>query len=96
MGGIKWVQEGKSIYSETERGDITEFSEKGDICWVILVPIGRDNCVHCDPRFRLVLAPEKTRNNMLLRDQVTFNNNHVIFRRDFKPTFKTLNPLLYE
>ena len=37
--GIRWVQEGKSIYSETERGDITEFSEKGDICWVILVYI---------------------------------------------------------
>ena len=39
MGGIRWVQEGKSIYSETERGDITEFSEKGDICWMILVYI---------------------------------------------------------
>ena len=60
------------------------------------IPIGRDNCAHCDPRFKLVLAPEKTRNNMLLRDQVTFDNNHIIFRRDFKPSFKTLNPLLYE
>ena len=40
------------------------------------IPIGRENCAHCDPRFRLVLAPEKTRNNMLLRDQVTFKNNH--------------------
>ena len=60
------------------------------------IPIGRDNCAHCDPRFKLVLAPEKTRNNMLLRDQVTFNNNHIIFSRDFKPSFRTLNPLLYE
>jgi len=36
-GEIRWVREGESIHRESDRGDITEFSERGGICCMILV-----------------------------------------------------------
>ena len=39
------------------------------------VDIGRENCSHCDPRFRLIFSPEKTHNNLLLEKQISFKSN---------------------
>ena len=35
------------------------------------ISTGREHCSGCDPRFKYLLTPEKTCNNMLLKDQVT-------------------------
>ena len=57
------------------------------------VPLGREYCENCDPRFCLLQTPEKTRNNLLLQQQLTFKDGHIIFKRTFQSNFKILNPL---
>ena len=37
-----------------------------------VIPLGRENCSHCDPRFKLIFSPEKSRNNLLLEKQISF------------------------
>ena len=55
-------------------------------------------CSQCDPRFKLLSSPEKVRNNLLLEKQLRFRPdiNRIEFRRDFKPNYEYLNPLLWE
>ena len=60
------------------------------------VDVGRENCSHCDPRFRLIFSPEKTRNNLLLEKQISFNSNKIEFRRTFKRNYRYLNTLEIE
>ena len=62
----------------------------------ITVPPGREYCENCDPRFKLLSSPEKTRNNLLLQKQITFKDGHIVFNRAFQQNFKFLNPLLNE
>ena len=31
-----------------------------------VIPLGRENCSHCNPRFKSIFSPEKSRNNLLL------------------------------
>ena len=57
---------------------------------------GREYCENCDPRFRLLQTPEKTRNNLLLQQQLYFEDGHIIFKRTFQPEFQILNPLYFE
>ena len=45
-----------------------------------IVHIGRENCSHCDPRFKLIFSPEKSRNNLLLEKQISFQSNKIEFR----------------
>ena len=58
--------------------------------------MGRENCSHCDPRFRLIFSPEKTRNNLLLDKQITFKSNKIEFRQTFKRNYRYLNTLEIE
>ena len=60
------------------------------------VDVGRENCSHCDPRFRLIFSPEKTRNNLLLEKQISFKSNKIEFRRTFKRNYRYLNTLEIE
>ena len=60
------------------------------------VDIGRENCSHCDPRFRLIFSPEKSRNNLLLEKQISFQSNQIEFRRTFKRNYRYLNTLEME
>ena len=57
---------------------------------------GREYCENCDPRFKLLSTPEKTRNNLLLQKQLSFKDGHIIFNRAFQQEFKWLNPLYHE
>ena len=59
-------------------------------------PPGRENCENCDPRFHLLQTPEKTRNNLLLQQQLSFKDGHIIVRNAFQSNFKILNPLFNE
>ena len=43
------------------------------------VDVGKENCFHCDPRFRLIFSPEKSRNNLLLEKQISFKSNKIEF-----------------
>ena len=56
-----------------------------------VVPVGRENCSNCDPRFKLVFSPEKSRNNLLLEKQILFQSNKIKYRRMFKRNYKYLN-----
>ena len=58
-----------------------------------VIDVGRENCSNCDPRFRLVFSPEKTRNNLLLDKQITFKSDKIEFRRTFKRNYRYLNTL---
>ena len=58
-----------------------------------VIDVGRENCSHCDPRFKLIFSPEKTRNNLLLDKQITFKSNKIEFRRTFKRNYRYLNTL---
>ena len=58
--------------------------------------MGREYCSHCDPCFKLIFSPEKTRNNLLLEKQITFKSNKIEFRQTFKRNFKYLNTLELE
>ena len=60
------------------------------------VPLGREYCENCDPRFCLLQTPEKTRNNLLLQQQLSFKDGHIVFRHAFQSNFKILNPLFKE
>ena len=60
------------------------------------VPLGREYYKNCDPRFCLLQTPEKTRNNLLLQQQLSFKDGHIIFRHAFQSNFKILNPLFNE
>ena len=40
---------------------------------------GREYCKNCDPRFKMLSTPEKTRNNLLLQKQLSFQNGHIVF-----------------
>ena len=57
---------------------------------------GREYCENCDPRFKLLSTPEKTRNNLLLQKQLSFKNGHIVFNRAFQQEFQWLNPLYHE
>ena len=61
-----------------------------------IVDIGRENCSHCDPHFKLIFSPEKSRNNLLLEKQISFKSNKIEFRRTFKRNYKYLNTLEME
>ena len=52
---------------------------------------GRENCAKCDPRHKIISAPEKARNNLLLNKQLSFKEGRVIFRRDFKQNYPYLS-----
>ena len=43
------------------------------------VDVGRENCSHCNPQFRLIFSPEKSRNNLLLEKQISFKSNKIEF-----------------
>ena len=58
-----------------------------------IVNIGRENCSHCDPCFKLIFSPEKSRNNLLLEKQISFQSNKIEFRQTFKRNYKYLNTL---
>ena len=60
------------------------------------VDVGKENCSHCDPRFRLIFSPEKSRNNLLLEKQISFRSNQIEFRRTFKRNYRYLNTLEME
>ena len=45
-----------------------------------VVDIGRENCSHCDPRLKLIFSSEKSRNNLLLEKQISFQSNKIEFR----------------
>ena len=49
---------------------------------------GRVYCENCDPRFRLLQTPEKTRSNLLLQQQLYFKDGHIIFKRAFQSEFQ--------
>ena len=57
---------------------------------------GREYCENCDPRFKILSTPEKTRNNLLLQKQLSFQNGHIVFNRAFQQEFQYLNPLYHE
>ena len=57
---------------------------------------GPEYCENCDPRFKLLSSPEKTRNNLLLQKQISFKDGHIVFNRAFQQNFKYLNPLYNE
>ena len=59
----------------------------------LVIDVGRENCSHCDPRFKLIFSPEKSRNNLLLEKQISFQSNKIEFRHTFKRNFKYLNTL---
>ena len=40
---------------------------------------GREYCENCDPRFKVLSSPEKTRNNLLLQKQIRYKEGHVVF-----------------
>lgn len=61
-----------------------------------IVDIGRENCSHCDPRFKLLFSPEKSRNNLILEKQISSKSNKIKFRRTFKRNYKYLNTLRME
>ena len=46
---------------------------------------------YCDPCFRLIFSPEKSRNNLLLEKQISFQSNRIEFRRTFKQNYQFLN-----
>ena len=56
---------------------------------------GHRYCISCDPRVKILFSPKKTRNNILLSDQITYNqvNKVIQFRRNFKSNIvsKSLN-----
>ena len=56
-----------------------------------VIPLGRENCSHCDPHFKLIFSPEKSRNNLLLEKQISFQSNRIEFRHTFKQNYKFLN-----
>ena len=58
-----------------------------------IVDIGRENCSHCDLHFKLIFSPEKSRNNLLLEKQISFQSNKIEFRQIFKRNYKYLNTL---
>ena len=60
------------------------------------VPLGREYCENCDPRFCLLQTPEKTRNNLLLQQQLSFKDGHIIFKCAFQSNCKIFNPFFYE
>ena len=45
-----------------------------------VIPLSRENCSYCDPRFKLIFSPEKSRNNLLLEKQISFQSNKIEFR----------------
>ena len=45
-----------------------------------VIEIGRQSCSNCDPRFKLIFSPEKSRNNLLLEKQISFKSNKIEFR----------------
>ena len=47
------------------------------------VPLVREYCENCDPRFHFLQTPEKTCNNLLLQQQLSFKDSHIFFRRAF-------------
>ena len=57
---------------------------------------GREYCENCDPRFKVLSSPEKTRNNLLLQKQIRYKEGHVVFTRTFQQCFKYLSSLQYE
>ena len=57
---------------------------------------GREYCENCDPRLKLLSTPEKTRNNLLLQKQLSFESGHIVFNRAFQQEFQWLNPLYHE
>ena len=57
---------------------------------------GREYCENCDPRFKMLCTPEKTRNKFLLQKQLSFQNGHIVFNRAFQQEFQYLNPLYHE
>ena len=61
-----------------------------------VVDIGRENCSHCNPRFKLIFSPEKSRNNLLLEKQISFKSNKIEFRCIFKRNYKYLNTMEWE
>ena len=61
-----------------------------------VVDIGRENCSHCDPHFKLIFSPEKSRNNLLLEKQISFKSNKIEFRQTFKRNYRYLNTLEME
>ena len=61
-----------------------------------IIDVGREYCSHCDPHFKLIFSPEKTRNNLLLEKQISFKSNKIAFKPTFKRNFKYLNTLELE
>ena len=74
---------------------ISEKAYKADLLNILkdrpVIPLGRENCSHCDQRFKLIFSPEKSRINLLLEKQISFQSNKIEFRRMFKQIYKYLN-----
>ena len=45
-----------------------------------VIDIGTENCSHCDPHFKLIFSLEKSRNNLLLEKQISFQSNKIELR----------------
>ena len=88
MGEAEYLKEKAKLY-KTEL-DIIVGNSKYQI------PLGKEYCISCDPRFKLLMSPEKTQNNLLLKQQLDFKNNRLIFRRSCKSIKQYLNPLKSE
>ena len=48
-----------------------------------IIDVGREYCSHCDLRFKLIFSPEKSRNNLLLEKQISYQSNKIEFRCNF-------------
>ena len=88
MGELEYLKEKAKLY-KTELDIIIGKSK-------YQIPLGKEYCISCDPRFKLLMSPEKTLNNLLLKQQLSFKNNRLIFRRSYKSTKQYLNPLKYD
>ena len=88
MGEMEYLQEKAKLY-KTELDIIIGKSK-------YQIPLGKEYCISCDPRFKLLMSPEKTLNNLLLKQQLNFKNNRLIFRRSCKSIKQYLNPLKNE
>ena len=88
MGELEYLKEKAKLY-KTELDIIIGKSK-------YQIPLGKEYCISCDPRFKLLMSPERTLNNLLLKQQLSFKNNRLIFRRSYKSTKQYLNPLKYD
>ena len=87
MGETEYLRERAQLYKQEL--DIILGHSKHQI------PLGKEYCISCDPRFRLLQTSEKTHNNLLLQHQLDFKDNHLVFRRSFKSIKQYLSPLKY-